>query len=520
MNMGEKARGCACLRFLMPIAVAVGCWMTASGAQADARLDRTEWFRRAGYGLFVHYLATAETAMIDPASVNSDCRQRSWNECVDAFDVEGFADSVRRTGAGYVFFTVCQGSRYLAAPNEEYDKWFGFKPGEACARRDLIADLADALKKRNIPLMLYYTGDGPNCDPECRAKGGFKSPIPMDWVEHWAKVLECYAVRYGDRVKGWWIDGCYVNNGGYGYTPEKLRLYERAIRKGNPDALIAFNRAEDIEKPCVDPYMSFQDFTSGEKYGLCFFPPVGGRIADGEQWHILTPLGSWWGRPGVKKATRELADYLYAVTRDGGVVTLDVMCYWDGSIERSQVNTLAGVRSRMAALRKSAAAHADNLAYMRPARCLSLRGTELPMQLGCRDSAFGATDGDSTTSIMGSMEWPWQIEVDLGVSRTFSRVNVRYKPGCFATDYRLSVSDTFVRGIRPIATGIEEPVRGANDKAWTVASSGANDNPSGTEIRLDRPVTARYIRFAALKPNGPNQRGGQMGISEIEVYEH
>ena len=36
----------------------------------------------------------------------------------------------------------------------------------------------------------------------------------MAWVERWARVLECFAVRYGAKVKGWWIDGCYVKNGG------------------------------------------------------------------------------------------------------------------------------------------------------------------------------------------------------------------------------------------------------------------------------------------------------------------
>ena len=479
--------------------VTLSALLLVSFALADeARLARTKWFREAGYGIFIHYLAEAETSMTDPSSLNSDKTRRSWMDCIDAFDVEAFADTAKKTGAGYVFFTVMQGTRYLAAPNEVYDRWFGFKPGEACPKRDLIMELADALAKRGIPLMLYYTGDGPNLDAECRAKGGFTAPIPMAWVEKWAAVLECFAVRYGTKVKGWWIDGCYVNNGGYGYTPEKLRLYEKAIRRGNPEALIAFNRAEDIPSPDVDPYMPFQDYSAGEKYNFDCLPPPGGRLADGEQWHVLTPLGDWWGCPGVKLDTRRLANYLYIVNRGGGVVTMDVMCYWDGSIERSQVNTLSGVRARFASLKENERRNRGNLAIMKPVKCLSLRGSELPMQLpGGREwkSILAATDGDPATYIRARDEWPWQLEVDLGKTRSFSKVHVRYS-GSYATKVRVSVS--------------------TDGRDWKSVAEFDNDDPNETTVTFSA-VSARYVRYAALAPNGPNQKGVQMSIAEIEV---
>ena len=31
----------------------------------------------------------------------------------------------------------------------------------------------------------------------------------IEFFEKFSKVLEEYAVRYGDKVKGWWIDSCY-----------------------------------------------------------------------------------------------------------------------------------------------------------------------------------------------------------------------------------------------------------------------------------------------------------------------
>ena len=477
----------------------------ATSVQAAPATDanRAGWMREAVYGVCVHYLADGEVSVMRADDIHADGVARNWNACVDAFDVERFADEMKRAGAGYVMFTILQGSRFVAAPNAVYDEWFGFRPGEACSRRDLPMELADALARRGIPLMLYFTGDGPIRDSGCVVRSGFQMPIPMEWVEKWAKVLECFAVRYGRKVKGWWIDGCYVRNGNYGYTPEKLRLYERAIRKGNPDALVSFNRAEDIAKEVVDPYVPFQDFTAGEKYDFGCLPPSGG-VVDGQQWHILTHLGTWWGRPGVRYSTATIAEYLHLVSRAGGVVTLDVMCYWDGGLERSQIDTLAGVRPALARLKggKEPSSALGNLAFLRPVRCLSLGGDLLPVHIemrrhgGGRDMSLAATDGDSATFVRGCREWPWQLEVDLGSQREFRRVHARYCRGNYATRVRLSVSQ--------------------NGREWQTVTEIDNDNPAETVFEFPS-VRARYLRFAAIKPDGEGQPGVQMAITEIDV---
>ena len=469
----------------------VAATLVSVTALADGK-SRADWMHDAGYGVFVHYLADAVVRADD---IHSDGRTRDWNTCVDAFDVEHFADEMKRAGAGYVMFTLLQGARFVVAPNAVYDEWFGFRPGEACARRDLPMELADALALRGIPLMLYFTGDGPVRDPYCVARGGFKTPIPVEWVEKWAKVLECFAVRYGTKVKGWWIDGCYVRHGNYGYTPEKLRLYERAIHAGNPQAAIAFNNPLSCEDEEVAPYMPFQDYSAGEKnHFRCL--PQSGRLPDGERWHVLTYLGSWWGRPGVKISARTLSEYVYLVNRAGGALTIDVMCYWDGGLERSQINTLAMVRPALAAMREAAAHNDGNLARFCPARCLSLRGTPLPMQRECEDSRLAATDGNPGTYICGCMEWPWQLEVDLGDQHEFRRVHAKYCRANYATRVRLSVSE--------------------DGREWRTVTEVDNDDPAETVLEFP-PVRARYVRFAAIKPDGEGQPGVQMSISEINV---
>lgn len=94
-----------------------------------------------------------------------------------------------------------------------------YAPGEACSTRDLVPELQTALAKRGLSLMLYWTGDGPHNDkqastgmglPGCPGdintdsiSGDCRSNIPMLFAERWASVMEEYAVRFGDTVKGW-----------------------------------------------------------------------------------------------------------------------------------------------------------------------------------------------------------------------------------------------------------------------------------------------------------------------------
>ena len=150
----------------------------------------------------------------------------------------------------------------------------------------------------------------------------------------------------------------------------------------------------------------------------------------------------------------------------------------------------------LARMRDAAARNRGTLAFLRPARCLSLRGTPLPMQRECRESMLAATDGDVRTFIRGCMEWPWQLEVDLEEEREFRQVDVRYRPGNYATRVRLEVS--------------------SNGQEWRTVAEADNANTNGTGL-VFAPVRARYLRYAALKPDGEGQLGEQMGIAEISV---
>ena len=471
-------------------------------ARAEPNNPHTDWFAKAGYGVFVHYLADLQNAS---NRLHSLGRQTSWDECVREFDVERFAGAMRDAGAGYVIFTMNQRTRFLIAPNATFDRISGYAPGEACATRDLVLDLHAALSKRGIPLMLYTTGDGPCADPKAASAFQWSAPVTTNFVGRWAQVIREYAERYGDKVQGWWTDGCYRVHGNYGYDDEKLGLLASALKAGNPRRIIALNNGVD---PRVLPYSRHNDFNCGEQEA--FFDRPASRWLRGEQWHILSflghpllgnPLGTGWGQPGVRYSREDFAEYIVEVNRAGGVVSIDVMLYRDGGLDRSQLELLKGLRTEMAKHLRREAIPPGNLAFGKPARLLSLDGLHpIDVNGGGGRPRFAklGVDGRSDTYAMGGGEWPWTYEVDLLEARPVRRVRVTFSADHFATQLRLQVS--------------------ADGRSWQTVgeSTGLLGKPFAAEFE---PVHARFIRVIALKPDGPNQPGAQMGVAELEAYE-
>ncbi len=295
------------------------------------------------FGVFNHFLYGNPGSEMPKGADLTD-----WNARCELFDVERVAKELHDVGAGYYFITLMQGRKYMCAPNATFDEIAGTKPGEACARRDLVADLYEALSKYDIDLYLYYTGDGPYKDEAIGRKFGFNEPrkdVSLSFAEKWAAVLEEYAVRYGEKVKGWWIDGCYDY---FAYDQEKLTPYYNAVKKGNPSTLVTMNNGvkDDLYR-----WYEKEDFTSGEFNDFTCIPTgadIGGSVP-----HILAPLGispdgsPWggWCQPGCKRDGKYLRDYIRQVNEKGGVVTVDIHIRYDSTYDPAQLEALAEINS-------------------------------------------------------------------------------------------------------------------------------------------------------------------------------
>lgn len=296
---------------LLFAAAALPATLALAAQSRPRKRANSDWLRRAKYGIFVHFL---------PAGAG-------WEKAIEAFDVKEFARQAEQAGAGYVIFTLGQNNGFYCAPNAAYERYVGVGPNERCAKRDLPRELSDALGKRGIRLMLYLPSRAPQADSAAMrglSDVNEQQPAPQEFTQKWNDVIREWSQRYKKRVSGLWFDGAYNTVGWDDVTnPYNWNTWADACRAGNPDSLLAFN-------PGTDPHKAFsalcaqQDYTAGEQNEWTAtpqqFPPTPGL-----QWHILSFLGSNWGKAdGPRETDTTLIDYVRRVNAQGGVVTCDV----------------------------------------------------------------------------------------------------------------------------------------------------------------------------------------------------
>jgi len=215
----------------------------------------TRWFQKCRYGLMCHW--TSE-------SFPRHGKCKPYDQAVREFDVEGFAGQVQQTGAGFVVFTTSHAQHFFPAPLESLDQVL---PGRT-ARRDLVADLADALGRRGVKLFLYYHL-GASSDPAWLKATGFWETDTSRLFNNWTAMISEAGQRYGDRLAGWWFDDGAIS---YYYRSAPWERLATAAKAGHPRRLVAFNPWE-LPSPT-----EFQDYFCGEGNAD---PGTGGLVAIG-----------------------------------------------------------------------------------------------------------------------------------------------------------------------------------------------------------------------------------------------
>jgi len=319
--------------------------------------ERTRWFQQARFGVMTHYLG-APPSTAGGAEVSAE----AWNKQVDAFDVAGLVDQVASTKAGYLLFTLGQNSGHYCSPNATYDRLVGITPSK-CSRRDLIAELAKALKPRGIRLLVYLPSGAPAADHVARKKlgwrwgqqGGWQLPDEpvggrlAEFQRNWEAIVREWSLRWGQDVAGWWLDGCYFADQMYRFDDEpNFASLAAALKAGNPDSLVAFNPGVRVP---VTGLSKYEDYTAGEvnlnqlakAVAAC---PGATLECEGKplQFHILTYLGMAWcrgERPQLPDA--EIIGLTLQLGDRGGGVTFDVPIQTTGRIPQPFVDQLRAI---------------------------------------------------------------------------------------------------------------------------------------------------------------------------------
>lgn len=312
--------------------------------------DITKWFAECGWGVLCHWLAGAELSAAE------------WNRQVDAFDAKGLADQLASIGTPYLFITIGQNSGHFLAPNAAYDRHVAIQPSK-CSRRDLIADLYDVLHPRGIELLVYLPNNAPAADPVAVERlgweWGYEGSWPQSWGPRrtgkrlaefqlkWEDIVREWSQRWGQKVRGWWIDGCYFADEMYRHDDgPNFKSFAAAMKAGNPDAIVAFNPGVFIPIVC---HTEHEDYTAGEIADA--LPECPGawveRNGHKARYHVLSYLGESWCK-GKPRFPDELAiGYTKHVTSKGGVITWDVPINRNGLLTASFVEQLAAISRSM-----------------------------------------------------------------------------------------------------------------------------------------------------------------------------
>jgi len=267
---------------------------------------------------------------------------KPWPKMIDDFNIEKFADMVKSTGAGYVIWSPVWRSFYFPAPIQSIEQ---VMPGHT-SKRDLISELADALNRRGIKLMLYFNGSSltnfRGADPN---QVGADAQFRKSWVAITTEVGE----RYGKRIAGWFIDE--------GWYPSPFEQENRALKAGYPGRIVSFN---DWIRPRTT---DFQDIEFGEGFnglndgaGKLFpdGPPVGGDgvyvegphkglqahgmfVLDGPDW------GIWHSDTTIVKpkfTSEQMVEMAKNAKAHHVAISFDILMYEDGSVAPASLDAI------------------------------------------------------------------------------------------------------------------------------------------------------------------------------------
>ncbi len=299
--------------------------------------DRTKWLAEGKFGIMVHYL-------VDAPGRTPGQKTAGLNRIVDNFNLAGFIEQVKATGARWLIFTIGQNTGYYCAPNAFMDRAL---PGRT-SRRNLPLEIARELKAGGRRFIAYLPAEVKGQSDEVHQAFGWRDDDPAQGVfqQNYLKFIREYAAGLGDCLDGWWFDGCYE----WPVFPNKnldFAGYIRAARAGNPDAICAFNDGSF----CVGklaPVTKQEDYHPGEIHvlvngdvGLGWWEetPVAympsSRFIDGVQWHGLLPVDSTFAGPALPEqhySDEVLISLIARINAVQGAITLNLPIGQDGLI--------------------------------------------------------------------------------------------------------------------------------------------------------------------------------------------
>jgi len=295
-------------------------------------------FGRKKVGFFVHYvpfLTAGKSGVVNDINV-----------LADTFDVEQFAQDAADFGMEYVVFTAWHARMLPLFPSKVNKKWRDDRRTipqmQSHSNRDVIGALITALKAKGIDLHLYiHPTDGHDFLDrgvsdnlfQDQSLTGFTDATGSYayWNQYINELLNEVCERYGDGIKGFWIDG--------GSTRLNVSRLKQTLRSYNPAAIIVENvggnRSASVSTPGVTGMADHNawEVNSINSGSLSFLTANPNCVqTDGKTWPAYLPQvalvvgNGWWAKTGTNTsqyAAKDLYFYnilLASMNKSGGLL--------------------------------------------------------------------------------------------------------------------------------------------------------------------------------------------------------
>ncbi|MCG2791562.1 MAG: alpha-L-fucosidase [Actinomycetia bacterium] len=285
---------------------------------------RMGWFNEARFGMFIHWglysiPARGEWVMFHERIPKAEYAKLAQKFNPKKFDAESWVKLAKESGMKYMVLTTRHHDGFCLFDSKASD----FTSVKTAAKRDFVAEYAEACRKHEMKIGFYYSlldwrfpgwHYGPEKDPE-----SFNQ-----MVEQAHSQVRELMTNYG-KIDILWYDGGWIPT----VEDKDIAKYWRSeelnsmVRELQPDIIIN-NRsgiAEDIDTP-------EQEVTAAQK-GRC--------------WESCMTIGDSWGylkhNPDMK-STVQLIKYLVSAASGGGNYLLNIGPKPDGTIQKEFVARL------------------------------------------------------------------------------------------------------------------------------------------------------------------------------------
>lgn len=333
-----------------------------AGYARDPRGAALKWFREARFGLFIHYGLFSLLGKGEWIQFHDKIRIREYGQLAERFDARKFdaafiCDLAREAGMKYVNLVCKHCDSFALWPTRQGS----FDVMHSAARRDLVAEMSEACRRRGLGFFPFYEHGFDWRHPHGPAPWLFKSKSvrpAYDPPETWYAKPEEYDferyVDYADRqveelisnygpVAGVWLDGIGIPLSGDKSLYRTPELYRR-IRSIQPQALISYKFGLTGEEDFLAPEEAqLQRVTTRGTKPMEICKCLQKRAAPPNQGY------AFWGynRFSPHKTADEVREDLKQAARLNANLLLNIGPLGDGSVHPEDVATLRAVGARL-----------------------------------------------------------------------------------------------------------------------------------------------------------------------------